>query len=395
MKLNKLHSTNYVVEYLHASNIHDKKNCQCIKCSFSLIFKAFLIHFCSYNVNFKNARSLFMFMISLACDVYVILVIVRPWIIADISNIKIVKSRAIRSICLTCGLIFRFLLHKEGYKLEHVVHQISKIHTIAGSHKPLYFRKKIFFCLVLNTIYNISSSAFLYYFIINQHNSGRYLEIFFIRLENTAVKFVISSITFGLFYWLVFSIPVVLCIYFHFVCYVLTQTLKNCAYSIEKKKSDKIRSLLMKKDIFDILSKVIQKLHAQLFFLSAFILTLSFLTLFQTLFDPVYDMNVFYPSLFTLIGNFSCFIIICFSSSSVTNSYTSLRHAFQRLLLQNYKDEDVVLVLTICRKKHLGFTLLDSVTIDKSLAADVLGTLLTYGIIIATMWQTSHFSDFL
>lgn len=394
MKKKKLHSTDTVVGYAHTNAIPEKKrgNCQCIKCSFSLIFKAFLLHFCSYNVNFSSVRSLFMFIISLACDAYIIIIIIRPWFIIDTTNVKNVKVHVFRSFCFLCGLMFRFLLHKKGHKLEHVVHQISKIHSVVCSHKRLYFRNKIVFALVLSIIYNLSLSAFLYFFIIDQPNGSTYSypEIFFIRLESTVIKTVISSVIFSLLYWFVFSIPVVLCIYFHFVCYVLTQTLKNCIYSIEKKKSDTIRSLLMKKDIFDMLSKVIQKLHALLLYLSAFTVTLSFFTLYQALFDPVYNMNVFFPALFSLIGNFSSFIVICFSSSSVTNSYTSLRHACQRLLLQNYKDEDIVLILIICKKKHLGFTLLDSVTIDKSLAADVLGTMLTYGIIIATMWQTSN-----
>lgn len=123
----------------------------------------------------------------------------------------------------------------------------------------------------------------------------------------------------------------------------------------------------------------------QTIFITSFIITLGLV--FQSAFNLIGCNDILYIILETLylILPLLCFIIICLSSSSLSSSVKNTKNLL--LKLRNLPRKD--------KRKHVpkimedfdGFTIFDSITIDKSFILSSFGTLLTYGVMIATFNQ--------
>lgn len=86
----------------------------------------------------------------------------------------------------------------------------------------------------------------------------------------------------------------------------------------------------------------------------------------------------------TILLCFVRFAIICISSASVKNAVSEIKHMALDILVDGRKCENIRLVLKI-KEDFDGFKLLDSLIIDRNLIFSAVGSLLTYGILIANI----------
>lgn len=382
-----------VLEYKKPDFSPSRKRNKCyhIKSSFALLFKGFLFHFCCYKIKLSSMKWTLMLTLSATCDVFLCILMIKPWFYLKGWNDENVKVYSFGSFLLFSSLNFRFLLYKRGMTLKRIVHLMSRIYSISRSRRVLGIKKLMFCFFVANISYTFLLGIIVSYFSILTTANGTsfYLNMFFLKIESETLRKVTVYILRILTDWVTSSVVVLFSVYFYFVCYVLREAIKSCERLIKGANRMALLDALIEEDIFNMVTKITKMLHSPLVMLSLHILANSFFCLYETLFDPAEDIKALYPALYSLIGNFSCFILVCFSAASVEKAYKSLKHACQCMLLQNYDENNITLVFLLCNRKIVGFILLDSIVVDKALAAEALGTLLTCGIIIATMWNSS------
>lgn len=120
-------------------------------------------------------------------------------------------------------------------------------------------------------------------------------------------------------------------------------------------------------------------------------LLISFTVLLQWVFVETYPLvfnkmnssTELYICFFTLTYNFIFFVIPCLFASSLSKSASDVKQDLYNLPFDVSKTNRLPFVLNV-QNKFVGITLLDDIVIGKSLILTAVGTLVTYGIMIAT-----------
>ena len=87
---------------------------------------------------------------------------------------------------------------------------------------------------------------------------------------------------------------------------------------------------------------------------------------------------------FTLLISATYFVAMCLFSSSLTNSALELRGVLCDLRINMSRVSKILQFINKVNSDSIGFKILDTLNIDKSLLLATVGNLLTYGILIAT-----------
>ena len=90
-----------------------------------------------------------------------------------------------------------------------------------------------------------------------------------------------------------------------------------------------------------------------------------------------------------ILGNSVNFVLICFFSASVNRCNDMMKRTVHKILLEDNGPVILTLASIMNKSASLRITVLDSIDIDRNLALCAFGTLLTYGIMIATLGRTS------
>lgn len=175
--------------------------------------------------------------------------------------------------------------------------------------------------------------------------------------------------------------------YFYTICFIL----KSCLIGITKL-SNQYGSqigafILLYNEITEITKEFNDML--QVIFFSTFVNNLG--SLFYDAFNMIGNDNisdVFYRAL-NLVLPLMCFLTICLSASSLSNVGKNAKNILMKLRNVRRK-EDIKTRFPKISDEYLGFTIFDSIVIDKSFIMSSFANLLSYSVMIATFNQTQY-----
>ena len=174
-------------------------------------------------------------------------------------------------------------------------------------------------------------------------------------------------------------------IYLYFICVLLRSMLIQIVNLADAKKSKhEINTLIL---LYIKTNEIIRECNSQLqvIFFSTFLIVLG--TIFYDALSIIIWNNAYNSIVRLLQVSLStlCFLCICLSASSVLNAGKNAKY----FLLKNRSSvaKELEHFKPIIESEVCGFTIFDSIVIDKSFILSSFGVLLTYGVIIMTFNQ--------
>lgn len=166
------------------------------------------------------------------------------------------------------------------------------------------------------------------------------------------------------------------------LCFSLKYILLKSTKELIRKKNMPYQYLF---ETYDEISKLISHVNRKMqsFLLSIF--TILLLNIFYSAYNVVFTECESVSSLIyywiTIISYYIMFVLMCLFSSSVTNAAVGLE---DMMLSQSIGQNRELQFLLKVKGRFVGFTLLDSLVINKNLILSATGSLLTYGLMVAT-----------
>lgn len=258
-------------------------------------------------------------------------------------------------------LFLRILLYKNRYKLHVINRRLSKIYLKISQGNRINFKNKILLILLINDFVNIATVTYA----ITVNN----LHISLDKIHTLALRM----------FWSWNEMTVVIPIYFCNYCFMLNTVLNEMKTHLTHKRNIDVHLF------YDIYNKTSNLIH---FIDEVFhgMLLITFTVLLGWIFHDVYKLTfskvktstemsflILFPSL-----HFIHITVICLYASSVTKLSTKVKDLI--FLLRS----DVTPLVLKLQCKDSAFTLLDSIRIGKRLIISLIGSLITYGMLLAT-----------
>lgn len=177
-------------------------------------------------------------------------------------------------------------------------------------------------------------------------------------------------------------------IYFCAICFILEETLivlKECAGNVNFKNDFLVAAY---NEMLDITKEANDSFSLML--LLGIVMTLSsiFYHAYNYVFNETDTEHIKVFRILVLFYQGFCLFLICFSASSVSNHASDAQYEIEKAA-NEYSFEKEGYHKVKLNSHYFGFTILDSITIDRSLIFSAIGVLLTYGVMIATFNMSS------
>lgn len=338
-----------------------------------------------------------------------LVIIMLPFIVFEGNLIYIITERfkylhsnANRDFfVVTFGILLevflRILLHVNRGKLIALTNQMLKIYYSQTCRSLLSFKYTIFIILIFNDFivimvslkYNSRDKDDKYFTLFDlevfDHKGDSYYFRYLPHPYSKPAFFM--SLTIAMWSFMTNFFP----IYFCSFCFILRKILQEF-----KKKVVDINRIDLHyfhhtyRDIFNLVSSLNQTLHTMIL--------ITFIVLFGKIFHSCYAI-MFYSQtssskfvyfIIQLVHSSVCFAAMCLFSSAITNSAQELKQTANDVAINSSRKTEIVLLINKLNTDIIGFKLLDSLLIDKSLILAAIGNLLTYGILIATFNTNSN-----
>ena len=173
-------------------------------------------------------------------------------------------------------------------------------------------------------------------------------------------------------------------VYFMSICFLIKNILRKIKECAIKFNENNINASI---SLFNNVVQITKEFNDifQILFLSTFAATLG--SIFYSVFSMIENGSIGHLlfKIINLLLPFSSFMIICLSTSSLLTFGKSTRSVLQKL--RNVSKRNRKKYISRIDDYTVGFTIFDSITIDKSFILSSFGVVLTYGVMIATFNQ--------
>lgn len=354
------------------------------KC-FSLVNSMFIMHCCCLEISFRNIAKSVISLFSILCDVGVMSVV----LISVMKQMFGIKRAIAEASIQFCAFSCRLWIHKNGNVLLKVVQMIDDLKLIKN--KDIQnIRKKLRIVIVLNTLV-LGLLTITCVLSLNYIQKVFTAQFYHIYIDDPIwINFSAFLIYIHLVYHIT-AMPSLNFINFYFICLLIVKSLKNMELKLQQESTEISEEiLLMYSCLTDTIFKVNEYLHTPLLISTVQNLLNSFYTIYITIFDVNTHNDTAPQSVIVLFFSFLTFNLICVSASNVSNAYENMRNKLHELLRKNKKYENMSLILKLCEEDKIEFLLMSSISINKSLVLKAFGTMITYGIMVATLGKATN-----
>lgn len=348
------------------------------------ILKAyFLIHGVGFNAASKKHFSRKIFTLFLAFFYEI-----NSWLYFHIAYLRDDMTQSRNIIKMVCNFLFyllnlmqRYYLYKRDINLIDLLKKTLHIcNQMPSNNSTKKFSLRLFIFVFSYDAFRINLELFYYIFISSKVHYDR-LKI----LNSVNYPKIFVYLTFFCMNWK--TVNSCTAAYFYTICFIL----KSCLIGIEKFSNQYTSQIsdfiLLYNKITEITKEFNDMLQVIFFSTFAFSLGLLFYDAFNMINNDIIS-DLFYRAL-NLILPLTCFLIICLSASSLSNAGKNAKNILKKLRNIRRKKEIKTRFPKIS-EEYLGFTIFDSIIIDKSFIMSSFTGLLTYGVMIATFNQTQY-----
>lgn len=324
-------------------------------------------------------------------DIFLIYIIVVPWTkLSNFPELEFKKIAAENCIQL-CALAFRILIHCRGTAILSIPRLVEKLDLLTESNLQRKIKRKVkivfavhftyFSMLHMECVYRTNNLERI--FICKQFNipteDPKWALLFIILLYTELV-------------WFVTALPSIFVIYVYFISSLFVASLKKFTNTLSRETLERNPKRILLK--YDGITQTVVKMNSILRILLLLMCCHILFNCFYSIYISLYDVNSFsdklFQTFFVMTWNFAVLSMLCTSASSISEHYEVMRSDFHELLMKKKHFENLSFALKLCEDDIIGFTILDSICINKSLIFKAFGTMLTYGIMVATLGRTSQ-----
>lgn len=350
--------------------------------SFAPLMGFFWLHGFSFSIKFKQTcKHIFLLVIS----ILLFIIFEGNSFYAMASHFSIMHNgktdleNCVLGFILVFEEMLRISLYMTGRKHTFLTNRLLKLYSRVTSKKLTKFKYASFFILLFNDILNVnvmvtifSEHGFsdMFTYLGNNHKYG-----YIPAPYSTAVFY--ASVFIGDWCAMTYFIP----IYFCSICFILKKILHELTNKVLRRN---ISCLATVQHVYykvgELISAVNQTLHISLLITFVVLLGKVFFACYKVIFKN--ENRIMYR--ITPILSFARFVFMCLFASSVSNAASNFKDALYNVSFRKNVKWNNMEFFNKVNTDFIGFKLLDSLIIDKNLIMSSLGSLLTYGILIAT-----------
>lgn len=293
------------------------------------------------------------------------------------------RNENLLTIIMILEFLLRILFFLKKNKLNLIIHRMVKIFSALAPHKISKYRDILILMLIINDIY-IIVTVFSFYLSLDPPHIFPYLG------NNFNYRYISAPASTPLFYLSVFIqtwgfVNPFIPIYFCCFCLVLMQIIHGFKDKLQKVKDSDYNSL-------DQICTEVLKLTSDINAAFHDILLVEFIILLGSVLNNTYTILIKNTSiewiLVERISNtvvyFARFVMICVFASSASKAGLELKNSIISRVAQTHERWKSLLLVIKINGSFVEFKLLDSLVLDKNLVLAAVGSIVTYGIIIAT-----------
>lgn len=352
----------------------------------------FTLQGCSQKVRFNKCSICFKSVLSLLVDILLVYLATIPWVKMETLSEMSLKKEATALCMIMSNLAFRIWYHKHGKTLISLSRKVQKLRIFIDNERKNSSKNNITLIFILSSLLSLSTVPFNTMATVenDEYEKRKLLSYFYLPQDNLIISYVFIGCLDLYIVWFIIALPFVFTIYFYFISSEMREVLRTFTEVCRKDEAFFEKEIVLK---YDALSKTFKKtsklIQQPLFIICIQILMCLFSGLYITLFSAEV-LEGFVPQIaLCLLGNSVNFILICYFSASVSKRYYVMKRTVHRILLEDNTPVMLILASMINKESPIRFTVLDSIVVDKNLALCTFGTLLTYGIMIATLGRTA------
>lgn len=293
------------------------------------------------------------------------------------------RNENLLTIIMILECLLRILFFLKRDKLNLILHRMVKIFYAVAPHKISKYRYILILMLIINDIY-IIATALSFYLSMDPPHIFPYLG------NNFTYGYISAPTSTPLFYLSVFLqiwgfanpfIP----IYFCFICSVFMQIIHGFKNKLQKVKDTDYNSL-------DQICTKVLKLTSDINAVFHDILLVEFIILLGSVLKNTYSILleeslmefVLVERISNTVVYFIRFVMICVFASTASKAGLELKNSILSYVAKSHERWKSLLLVIKINESFVEFKLLDSLVLDKNLVLAAVGSIVTYGIIIAT-----------
>lgn len=280
----------------------------------------------------------------------------------------------------------RLLLYKKRRKLNSVVHRISVVYNLATKKNNMTFKTQL--CLIL-LIYDIITIAR----ILKSFSVVRPPQIFGYIGDNYYYGEIPAPHSTRVYYLSEFlrnwgNPNSCISFYFCAICFALKQTLVELKKKVRETMSMQTDYLFhIYNNVADLVSEANDLFHTVLIVTFAMYFLHTFVQINSLLFEGLNAVNEII-TLMPLLANSVLFIMICKFSSVVSQAGSDVKGAAHSSPLYATNFNNIRFIMK-ANENFIGFSILDGIDLNRGFILTAFGTILSYGVMVATYTITS------
>lgn len=306
------------------------------------------------------------------------------WAVESITRPGKESNKSTIAFVLISGLnvILRILFYIKRKTFMSVHQKLAVFYSSVTEKCDLNFKMNLLVVLLLNDIASMGSSIHNYIFhLIPSYNDASDQSIIAVP-ESQGYSTVVRGISFFLAHWSIFCPTAAAS--FACVCCILRNIVLKLQSNINSNKS--IGSEYIRKAYTDIMHMRMltnNEFHSVLLIDTVIVLSISFRELFEILFDFDNTSDFILSRVVFMVIAFFRFAAMCYFASGVTNAISNLKLTILQTPLDLSNVENLQFLFYL-EEGYTTYKLISSISLSNSLILTAVGSILTYGILIAT-----------
>lgn len=292
------------------------------------------------------------------------------------------KTEVIMTIMLLLEICVRILFYHKRKYFNILTRRIGKIYVKVAKGDIINFKFKLSLILLISDFYLIILLTLKFIEMDPKHRAKDIGDDFYFGLLSNPHSSRIFCLTMFIMNWN--SMFGIIPVYFSCYCFILTDILVKVKRNISNRMCYEFDSFtLIYNEITNLISLVNKTFHVLLTISFCELLLWIFYEFYLLIFTKIFSqVGIIYRFMF-LISCMLRFAIACICASGVTKAAEELKNILYKLPQNVPLCKSFPFLLSV-HDKFVGFKLLDTFTIGKSLILSSAGSLVTYGIMIAT-----------
>lgn len=324
---------------------------------------------------------------NLVCAIFIIVIEMNKWhsLICRIFEMEYVEIRHVTTLAIVVSLdsFLKVAFYIKRRKLITLLRRVLRLHSFYASQSIGKYNCHLILILILTDVYTTVIN-FTYFMLLKAHYYLGYLGDDFvygyIESPHSTPVYYISAffITWG------FITPFIT-IYFCYFCFVLKLTIKALRKMLVINSSMDLDILgRTLNEILNLILKINKDFHSMILLVIAILLFRVFYYTYDMLLHRSLVAEQLLFGVLNIFAYFFRFVAICASAASVSNAADELKKTVKNIPVKRHDRWKFLCLMNNVNENYTGFKLLDSLVLDRNLILTAVGSLITYGIIIAT-----------